>query len=205
MSDKRPRAHVIPRVLGGLVIGALATTLVVVYLDRRGGHQAVAPPPVVTATSGVPTALQGTFDVVLTTTAVEYGATWISASPRLTVGQTVSQQWAIDCRGLTCVINVPAGHVPEDPDGATVASTDGTTFAVSGTNAATADAPGLPTGCGTVNSTDRQVITLTVAGTTFAGRYSVHHPTLHVDGAVAVGTASCDSFNVVFDITARRH
>src|SRR5438128_2424851 len=110
MSDKRARPHVVPRVLGGLLVGVLAVTLVLVYVDRRGGHKAAAPPPVVTATSGVPTALQGTFDVVLTTTAVEYGATWTSASPRLTVGQRVTQQWSVDCRGLTCVINIPTGH-----------------------------------------------------------------------------------------------
>ena len=204
MSDKQPRARVVPRVLGGLVIGVLVTTLVVVFVDRRGRHQAALPPPVVTATTGVPTVLQGSFDVTLTTTSVEYGSTWNGASARLTPGQTVQQRWSIDCRGLTCVINVVNGHVPEDPDGATVASTDGRAFAVSATSGAKPDGPGLPAGCGTVDATDRQVLTLLASDATFTGRYSVHHPTIHIDGPVVIGTASCDSFNVVFDITGRR-
>ena len=204
MSDKQPRARVVPRVLAGLLIGVLVTTLVVVFLDRRGRHRTSLPPPVVTATTGVPTVLQGTFDVTLTATSVEYGATWNSASPRLTAGQKLEQRWSIDCRGLTCVINVVAGHVPEDPEGATVASTDGHTFAVSRTAGATPDGPGLPAGCGAVNATDRQVLSVLASDATFTGRYSVHHPTIHVDGPVVIGTASCDSFNVVFDITGRR-
>ncbi|MEY2430550.1 MAG: hypothetical protein QOC92_275 [Acidimicrobiaceae bacterium] len=207
MSDKRPQP-VVTRVLGGLLIGGLLTTLVVVYADRRNRGHSTAPLPPVTATTSVgpPTALQGNFDVTLTATAVEYGSTWTSANPQIAVGQAVTQRWSIDCRSSICVINITTGHIAEDPDGATVASTDGRTFAVSGTRPATSDDPALPAGCGAVNAIDSQQLTLTAAsgGTSFSGRYAVHHPTIHVEGPVAIGTASCDSFNAVFDITGRR-
>jgi hypothetical protein len=195
-------------VLGGLLIGGLTTTLVVAYADRRHRGHSAAPIPVATATTSVgpPTALQGNFDVTLTAAAVEYGATWSAASPRLTPGQTVQQRWSIDCRTSTCVINVTAGHIAEDPDGATVATTNGRTFVVSGTRPATSDDPALPAGCGAVNAIDGQQLTLTAvaSGVSFSGRYALHHPTIHVEGPVAIGTASCDSFNAVFDIAGRR-
>jgi hypothetical protein len=207
MSHKRPQP-VVTRVLGGLLIGGLLTTLVVVYVDRRNrGHSAAPLPPVTATTSvGPAAALQGNFDVTLKAVAVEYGATWSAATPRLTVGQAVQQSWSIDCRGSTCVINISAGHIAEDPDGATVASTDGRTFSVSGTRAASSDDPALPPGCGAVNAIDGQQLTLTAVatGASFSGRYAVHHPTIHVEGPVAIGTASCDSFNSVIDITGRR-
>jgi len=62
-------------------------------------------------------------------------------------------------------------------------------------------------GCGAVDATDVQQLTLTTAdnGATFTGRYEVHHPTIHVEGPIPPdGAGSCDSFNVVLDITAQR-
>ena len=206
MTRKQPAARATQRVLASLVIGGLVTTLVVVYIDRRSSGESVATPPLPssTTTTGPPSALQGDFDVAMTVASVEYGATWSAATPRLTPGQVVDEQWAVNCNAAGCVVTVTRGHIAEDPDRAAMSSADGRTFSVSGSAPATPDSASLPPGCGAVNAIDIQRLVLTAAGPTFVGQYTVHHPTTHVEGPVAGGTASCDSFNVVFDISGRR-
>jgi hypothetical protein len=77
---------------------------------------------------------------------------------------------------------------------------------VSGTTAARPDAPTQPPGCGAISATDVQRVALTAVsdGATFTGRYELHHPMIHVEGAIGSGTGSCDSFNVVLDLSAQR-
>jgi hypothetical protein len=191
-------------------IAALAATLVVVFINRNNHdttvENVVAP---LASTSTVPpvapAVLDGTFDVTATVVSAEYGATW--PHPQLVAGQQLTQSWSVTCRLDTCVARVVSGHVPEDPDGASVSTTDGHTFAVSSTTPASADPPNSPPGCGTVDATDTQQLTLTAvgSGSTFTGQYVVHHPTIHVEGPVLGGSGSCDSFNAVLQFSGTRH
>src|SRR4051812_47085341 len=113
-------------------MGGLATTLVVVYVDRSGRHTetASADTPAPTPVSTAPTAasIDGTYDVKVKVVSADYGSTW--PSPQLVAGQEVPQRWTIDCRATTCKVTITTGHIAEDPDGATVATTDDRTFAV---------------------------------------------------------------------------
>ena len=210
MSDKRLRppasAHTGRRVLAGVVIGLLLASLVVIVVRRVRDDDAPAT-IVATAPSAsiVPDAeLAGTYVVTLRIASVEYGATWPATSARLTAGQTIPQEWTVECRGSACTIAVSGNHIPEDPNGAVVAATSEHTFQASGTVPARADASDQPAGCGTVNAIDRQQLTLTAANDLVSGSYLVHHPTVHVEGPVGDLIGSCDSFNVVLTLTGRR-
>ena len=209
MSDKRLRppasASTAWRVVVGAVIGLVVAVLVVLGVRRLrdDGPRKAA----VTTAPSVPAVaapdLTGTYDVTLRIASVEYGATWPAASTRLSPGQTIAQRWDVECRGTVCTIAVSGNHIPEDPNGATVAATDDKTFEASGTAPARADAPDQPAGCGTVNAIDRQQLTLTSANDLLSGSYRVHHPTVHVEGPVGTVIGSCDSFNVVLTLTGR--
>ena len=152
-----------------------------------------------------PAVLNGFYDVTVTVVSAEYGATWPGA--QLAAAQQVTQVWSFSCRRDTCVVRITGGHIVEDPDTAGVSTTDGRTFTVSLTTPASPDTESLPAGCGAVNATDVQRLTLAAVadGATFTGRYELHHPTIHVEGPVADGVGSCDSFNAVLDLTATRH
>lgn len=215
MSEKRPRrpiersrARLARRVASSVLVGGLLVTLVIVVADRRsGGHTSAATaPPTPAATSAPRAALQGVYDVTLTVGSVEYGATWPAANPRLTPGQTVTQRWSIECGSTACSISIITGHIAEDPDRSTVSTENGALFSVAGTQPASPDGPGVPTGCGLVNAIDLQQMALTTTseGASFSGRYTVHHATVHVEGPVASGIGSCDSFNAVLDIAGTR-
>jgi hypothetical protein len=191
----------------GLVLATLATTLVIVYASRSGGHEetlAVSADAPFSAAPVTPAALNGEYDVSLRVASAEYGATW--PSPLLTVGQTIAQRWSIDCRAASCRVRITTGHVVEDPGDATVTTDDDRVFTASATAPASADSAGLPAGCGQVNATDVQRLALTTGdgGSTFAGTYDVHHPVTHVEGPVGDGQGTCDSFNLAFTITATR-
>ena len=190
-----------------VVIAGLATALVLVFINRNGQDEknvSVSTPLPATTVTGPPAVLDGTYDVIVTVTSAEYGATW--PSPQLTAGQQLPQRWSIACRRDTCVVRITSGHIVEDLDGASVSTNDGRTFSVSGSTPASPDTPTQPPGCGAITATDLQRLTLTAAtsGATFAGRYELHHPTIHVEGPVGTGTGSCDSFNVVLDVIASR-
>jgi hypothetical protein len=118
----------------------------------------------------------------------------------------VTQRWGITCRRDSCQVKVTTGHIVEDPDGASVSSTDNQSFSVSTSTPASADTPTQPAGCGAITATDVQRLTLTAVGlgSTFTGRYELHHPTIHVEGPVGFAFGSCDTYNVVLDITGRR-
>lgn len=191
-----------------LVVAGLATTLVVVFVDRSGHHTTLVdtstPAATTPAATVPPAALDGEHDVTVTVVSAEYGTTW--PGPRLVAGQTLGQRWTIDCREDTCRVDVGSGHVTEDPDGASVSTTDGRVFSVAGATAASPDSAGAPAGCGAVNATDVQRLTLTMAAgsSTFSGRYELHHPVVHVEGPVGDATGVCDSFNVVLDLAGAR-
>jgi hypothetical protein len=192
----------------GVVIAGLLTTLVFVFVDRSSTKKSVvsAPAPAPTATTAItpPAVLNGSYDVTITVVSAEYGATWPGG--QVVSGQQVQQVWSFACGRDTCVIRITSGHIVEDPDTASVATTDGRTFTVSRTTAASPDSASLPAGCGAVDATDVQQLALDAPGTgeTFTGRYELHHPAIHVEGPVGDGVGSCDSFNVVLDLTARR-
>ena len=192
----------------GVVIAGLVTTLVLVFISRNGQDEKVVsasvPPPPTTTVTIPPASLDGTYDVTVTVGSAAYGATW--PSPHLRAGQLVNQQWAITCRRDSCIVGITAGHIVEDPDGASVSTTDGRTFSVSTSTPASPDTPTQPPGCGAITATDAQQLTLTAVsgGATFTGRYELHHPTIHIEGPVGGGVGSCDSFNVVLDLVGRR-
>ena len=191
----------------GVVIAGLATTLVLVFLNRRDHHEivvGVSTPSPTTSGTPPPAALNATYDVSVAVVSAEYGATW--PSPQLTPGQQVTQAWTITCRRDTCIARITAGHIVEDPDGASVSTTDRRNFSVSSSTPASADTPTQPAGCGAVTATDVQRLTLTAVsgGATLTGRYELHHPTIHVEGPVGDAAGSCDSFNVVLDFAGTR-
>lgn len=209
MSTKRSRRSLALRRAGaGLLAGGLATTLVVVYVDRSTHHTETTPAsattPVTQAAHAEVAALDGQFDVDVTVVAAEYGATWPSTP--LTAGQHLAQRWTFDCRKATCKVSISTGHVAEDPDGATLSTTDDRNYSVSASTPASPDDPALPPGCGAVNATDVQRLTLAAiaSGDNFTGHYSLHHPTIHVEGPVGDRTGSCDSLNVELELSARR-
>jgi hypothetical protein len=209
VSDKRLRppasAHTGRRVLAGALIGLVLAALVVVVVRRvRDDEPATTAATAPTASIVADADLAGTYVVTLRIASVEYGATWPASSPRLAAGQTVPQEWTVDCRGTVCTIAVSGNHIPEDPNGAVVAATGEHTYQASGTVPARADAADQPAGCGTVNAIDRQQLTLTAANDLVSGSYLVHHPTVHVEGPVGDLVGSCDSFNVVLTLTGRR-
>src|SRR4051812_28573244 len=106
MSQKRPRpvppANTARRVLTGMLVGVLlvAATVVLVRWLRDDAPTTVATAPPA-ATSASPE-LEGTYDVMLMITSVEYGATWPATSPRLAAGERVPQAWVIECSGPSC-------------------------------------------------------------------------------------------------------
>src|SRR5436190_1669925 len=124
MSSKRSRRSLALRRAGaGLVVGALGTTLVVVYVDRSRHHTETVKASTSTPTSAVHAevaALDGTYDVDVTVAGAEYGTTW--PNTKLTTGQHLAQHWTIDCRLSTCQVSIGSGHVAEDPDGATLST-----------------------------------------------------------------------------------
>jgi hypothetical protein len=197
------------RVGMGVVIAGLGTTLVFVFLHQRNEDDSVdasvSPPISTTTVVTPPAAINGIYDVVVTVTSAEYGASW--PGTQLVAGQQLTQTWSMDCRHDTCELSITSGHVVEDPDAASVSTTDNRTFSVSGSTPAAADTASSPPGCGSVDATDLQRLTLTAApgGATFGGVYELHHPTIHVEGPVGAALGTCDSFNVVLDITATRH
>jgi hypothetical protein len=215
MSRKQPRTRferltspLMRRVAMSVVVGGLATALVVVYIDRNGRDNRVVTvsAPVSTTVGTTPVAaLNGTYDVIITAASAEYGATW--PGPQLTPSVPITQQWLITCLRDTCAVKVTTGHVAEDPDGANLSTADNKTFSVSATTSASPDSPSLPPGCGAVNATDLQQLTLhaTDAGARFAGTYDIHHPTIHVEGPITDGIGSCDSFSASLTITGVRH
>jgi hypothetical protein len=208
MSQKHPRpvpaSNLARRVLTGVIVGVLlvaATVVIVRWLRDDSAPATVATAPA--ATTPAAAELAGTYDVILTVTSAEYGATWPASSPQLTPGQKVPQRWSIECSGSTCAIDVTSGHIPEDPDGAVVSAVGTNTFQASGTAPARADAADQPAGCGTVNAIDHQQLTLTATNDLLSGSYVVHHPVIHVEGPVGAIIGSCDSFNVALTLTGR--
>ena len=123
MSHKRPRSRferltspMMRRVAMSVVVGGLATALVVVYIDRNGKDNKVVTvsTPVATTTGTTPVAaLNGTYDVIVTVVSAEYGATW--PGPQLTPSAPVTQQWSITCRANSCAVKVTSGHVSRRP------------------------------------------------------------------------------------------
>jgi len=207
MSSKRSRRSLALRRAGaGLVVGALGTTLVVVYVDRSQHHVETVKAATSTPTGAVHAevaSLDGTYDVDVTVVNAVYGSTW--PNPQLTAGQHLPQRWTVDCKLATCKVTIASGHVAEDPDGATLSTTDDKNYTVSASTPASPDVDSLPPGCGNVNATDVQRLTLDLASATnFSGHYSLHHPTIHVDGQVGDRTGACDSFNVELDVSGHR-
>src|SRR3954451_11780273 len=100
MSQKHPRpvptTNVARRVLAGGMVGVVlvgATVVIVRWLrdDSSPATVSAGPPP----STAPPAALVGTYDVTLTVTSAEYGATWPASSPQLTPGQKVPQHWRV--------------------------------------------------------------------------------------------------------------
>lgn len=208
MSSKRARRSLLlRRGAAGLLAGGLATTLVVVYIDRSGHHVTTVEAGsthTTVATGPTVAALDGTYNVTITVVNADYGVTW--PGPQLTDGQQLTQRWTIVCKATSCKLTVANGHVAEDPDGASMQSTNNTNFVVSSTAPATTDDPALPAGCGGINQIDVQKLTLDAqaSGQKFTGHYSLHHPLIHVEGTVGDQTGSCDTFNVELDVAGTR-
>jgi hypothetical protein len=212
MSQKHPRpvpaGNLARRVLVGVLVGVVLVAVAVVVIGRLRDDSTPATvatvPPASPPSTSAPSELSGTYDVTLTVSSAEYGATWPASAAQLVPGQKVPQRWSIECSGPTCAIDVISGHIPEDPDGAVVSALDENSFQASGTAPARADGPGQPAGCGAVNAIDRQQLTLTATNDLLSGSYVVHHPVIHVEGPVGATTGSCDSFNVVLTLTGRQ-
>jgi hypothetical protein len=191
--------------LAGALVGVVLATVVVLIIQRVRDDEPAArsvagsSAPIVTVPE-----LAGTYEVTMRIASVDYGSTWPASSPRLSRGQTVRQEWTIECDGSACTITVTRGHIPEDADGAIVTATGEHTYEASSTVPARADGPGQPAGCGTVNAIDRQKLTLTATNDLLSGSYQVHHPTVHVEGPVGAVVGTCDSFNVVLTLTGHR-
>ena len=155
-----------------------------------------------------PAALDGTYDVTVSVASAQYGATW--PSQRLTPGQQLVHRSGPSRAGSIRAID--PGHVRPASWKIRTRATVSTGDVVQGFIGVVArlpsspDTPTQPPGCGAITATDVQRLTLTAVnnGATFTGPYELHHPTIHVAGPVGGRSGSCDSFNVVLDLTARR-
>ena len=197
------------RALGGFALGSVVTVLAVLVLrscSTTTTHATASTASAAAPASASPVAadaLAGTYDVTVHVNAVTYGSTW-STTPVLTAGQDVTQVWTIRCEGNACAVHIDTGHVVEDPSEAVVRRVSDGHWSVEGTTPAASDQSGQPPGCGTVQATDAQRLALGLSGASLQGQYVVHRPTLHAEGAVEGGVASCDSFDVDLTITGTR-